>query len=181
MKHEPAIAVVGTPAGGVKALEQLVASLPGDLNTAVFIVLRLSPSMPSELAAILQRCTTLPVAEAIDGAMVRGGTVTVARPDYHLVFDCERVRLMRSPTENRHRPAVDALFRSAAFAFAGRVIGVVLTGVLNDGTAGLWTIRDRGGLAIVQEPAGAAFRSMPESALKHAAPTTSCLWSRSEH
>jgi two-component system chemotaxis response regulator CheB len=119
------------------------------------------------LPDILQRCTPLPVLEAADGSPIRKGSIVVARPDYHLLLEHDKVRLTRGPKENRHRPAIDSLFRSATYSHTSRVIGVVLTGALDDGTAGLWSIKDRGGTAIVQEPADAAFPAMPESALKY--------------
>lgn len=97
------------------------------------------------------------------------GKVCVAVPDRHLLFDKNRLRITRGPKENRTRPAIDALFRSAAFNFGPRVIGIILTGTLDDGTAGLWAVKDRGGIAIVQSPSEAVFSSMPESALRHVA------------
>jgi two-component system chemotaxis response regulator CheB len=162
------IVVVGASAGGLPALQRLVASLPPKLDAAVFIVLHSSPSAPSHLAAILQRFTDLPVSQPNDGDSIHIGRICVARPDYHLVLDGDTVRLTRGPRENRNRPAIDALFRSAAFSHASRVVAVVLTGALDDGTAGLWSIRDRGGTAIVQDPAEADFPSMPQSAIDNA-------------
>jgi hypothetical protein len=94
----------------------------------MFVVLHLSPSSPSHLAAILQRRTKIPIAQADDGEPIRRGQIYLARPDYHLVVEADRLRLPRGPRENRHRPAIDALFRSAAYAYGGRVIGVLLTG-----------------------------------------------------
>jgi two-component system, chemotaxis family, protein-glutamate methylesterase/glutaminase len=162
-----AVVVVGASAGGVEALSTLVAGLPANLDAAVFIVLHIPAHSPSELAGILGRVAHLPVAEAIDGESIRGGRIYVAVADRHLVTDAETVRLTRGPKECRVRPAIDTLFRSAAAAFGPRAIGVVLTGLLDDGTAGLWAIKDRGGKALVQDPETAEYNSMPKSALEH--------------
>jgi two-component system chemotaxis response regulator CheB len=161
------IVVVGASSGGVRALEELVGGLPPALDAAVFVVLHLSPSSPSYMAEILQRRSKLPVAQARDGEAVRRGRIYLARPDYHLVLEGTNIRLPRGPRENRHRPAIDALFRSAAYAYAGRVIGVLLTGELDDGTAGLWTIKRRGGTVIVQDPNDAHAPAMPRNALEY--------------
>lgn len=163
------IVVIGASAGGVEALQKLLGGLLPTLPVAVFVVLHMPPYQRSELAAILARATAWPVVEASDGAPVVRGKVCVAVPDHHLLFDQERLRVTRGPKENRTRPAIDVLFRSAAFNFGPRVIGIILTGTLDDGTAGLWAVKDRGGIAIVQSPAEAVFASMPESALRHVA------------
>jgi two-component system, chemotaxis family, protein-glutamate methylesterase/glutaminase len=170
------VIVIGASAGGLQALKTVVASLPIDLDAAVFIVLHSSPSAPSALAHILQRQTKLPVSQAADGARIEHGSIVVARPDYHLLVEEKIIRITRGPRENRHRPAIDALFRSAAHSHGAAVIAVVLTGALDDGTAGLWTVRDRGGIGVVQDPTEAEFPSMPRSALEYAgADYTECL------
>lgn len=161
------IVVVGTSAGGLSALQTLVEGLPADFAGAMFVVLHLSPNAPSALARILQRQSAIPVAEAGDGEVVRPGRIYTAPPDYHLVLDGDTMRLTRGPRENRHRPAIDALFRSAAFAYDRRVVGVLLTGELDDGTAGLWEVKNRGGTAVVQDPADAWAPSMPRNALQY--------------
>jgi two-component system, chemotaxis family, protein-glutamate methylesterase/glutaminase len=163
------IIVVGTSAGGVEALQILLRGLPSDLPAAVFIVLRLSPMEPSFLDEILSRAGPLPVTHAVDGEPITSGLIYVASPDHHLLVEREHVRVTRGPKENRFRPAVDVLFRSAAYAYGPRVIGVILTGALDDGTAGLWAVKDRGGLAVVQDPQDAFHDSMPKSALQHVA------------
>lgn len=159
------IIVVGASAGGLDALKRLVDGLAADLEASVFIVLHLEPSARSELARILQKNCALPVCQAEDGDPIRAGRIFVARPDYHLVLDDQVVRLTRGPRENRFRPAIDVLFRSAAYIYGGRVIGAVLSGALDDGSAGLWSIKNRGGTSVVQDPEEAEFSSMPENAL----------------
>lgn len=163
------ILVVGASAGGVEALRILVGGLPASLPVAVFVVLHLSPYERSHLPAILARGSRLPVQAARDGMPITPGQVYVAVPDFHLLLERNQVRTTRGPRENRARPAVDVLFRSAAYHHGPRVIGIVLTGNLDDGTAGLWAVKDRGGIALVQSPQDAPFPSMPESALQHVA------------
>lgn len=161
--------VIGASSGGVEALQTLVAGLPADLPAAVCIVLHLSPEGPSLLPRILRRHSALPTMHPVDEEAIVAGRIYVAPPDHHLLVESGRLRLTRGPRENRHRPAVDTLFRSAALAYGPRTIGVILTGALNDGTAGLAAIKRRGGIAIVQDPAEALFPSMPASALRHVA------------
>src|SRR5262245_34861077 len=163
------IVVIGTSAGGIAALQTVFAGLPRDLPAAVFVVIHMSPDTPSVLPRLLERAGPLPVHAAVDGEPVRGGNVYVASPDHHLLIEDGRVRVARGPKENRHRPSVDPLFRSAAVSYGRRVIGVVMTGALDDGTAGLRTIKQRGGLALVQDPAEADFPSMPRSAIENVA------------
>lgn len=161
------IIVIGASTGGVEALSTLVAGLPADLPAALFVVLHLSPEAPSRLPAILSRVGRLRATHPADGEPIRLGHIYVAPPDRHLVLEPGRVRLVRGPRENRHRPAIDPLFRSAALAYGPQVIGVVLTGALDDGTAGLQAIKERDGLAVVQDPHDALVASMPESALEY--------------
>lgn len=161
------IVVIGGSAGGIEALQRLTASLPADLPAAVFVVLHTHPTSPGYLPQILARSGPLPAAHAEDGEPIAPGRIYVAPPDHHLLLEDGQTRLTKGPKENRSRPAVDPLFRSAAYFHGPRVIGVVLSGMLDDGTAGLWTIRDRGGRAVVQAPEDAQFPSMPESALRH--------------
>lgn len=163
------IIVMGASAGGVEALKNIVVNLPADLAAAIFIVWHIAPEAQGILPEILNQLKTLPAAHAIDKEPIRMGRIYVAPPDQHLLLEPEQVRLTRGPRENRFRPAVDPLFRSAAFAYGPRVTGVVLSGGLDDGTAGLWTIKQWGGTAIVQDPGDAQVSSMPQSAIRSVA------------
>jgi two-component system chemotaxis response regulator CheB len=158
------IIVVGASAGGVEALITLTATLPPKLEAAVFIVLHIPAQSPSLLPDILNRAGSLEVVSAMDNAEIENGRVYVAPPDFHLLIESKHMRVVSGPKENRHRPAIDPLFRSAAAAYGSRVIGVILTGSLDDGTAGLQAIKSCGGLAVVQDPQEALFPSMPLSA-----------------
>ena len=159
------IVVIGASAGGMQALEKLVAGLPKDLPAAVFIVWHLSPGVKTVLPAVLNRAGSLPAAVPEDGDPIKPGRIYVAPNDHHMLLERGYVRVTKGPKENRFRPAVDPLFRSAAYIYGPRTIGVVLTGALDDGTAGLWAIKLRGGTAVVQDPEDAMHRSMPISAL----------------
>jgi two-component system chemotaxis response regulator CheB len=163
------IVVVGASAGGVEALVRLVASVPAGLPAAVFVVLHVPPTSTSALPDILGRSGPLPASHVKDGEPIEPGRIYVAPPDHHLLIRPGHVHLARGPRENGHRPAVDPLFRSAAREYATRVVGVVLSGALDDGTAGLVAIRARGGPAIVQDPADALYSGMPVNALEHVA------------
>ena len=157
--------MVGASAGGVPSLQDLVAGLPADLNAAVFVVLHIAPYATSNLARVLDRHGPLPAVRAQDGEEIRPGQIYVASPDHHLLVEADRVGVKHGPKENRFRPSVDALFRSAAYTHKERVIGIVLSGLLNDGTSGLWSIKRFGGTTVVQDPRGAAVDSMPLNAL----------------
>jgi two-component system, chemotaxis family, protein-glutamate methylesterase/glutaminase len=161
------IVVVGASAGGVEALGALVRGLPAEMPAAVFIVLHVHPGGTSVLARILARQTSMHVAAARDGEPIERGRIYVALPDHHMLVGKGVVELTRGPRENGHRPAVDPLFRSAARSYGQRVIGVVLSGALDDGTSGLQVISDHGGATMVQDPAQALYPSMPKSALAH--------------
>lgn len=159
------IIVIGASAGGVEAISTIVRGLPADLRAAVLVVLHLSRGR-SVLPDILSRAGPLAARHPIDGERLQYGRIYVAPPDHHLVLDGNAVRLDHGPTENGLRPAVDPLFRSAARSFGARVIGVVLTGSLDDGTAGLAAVREAGGVTVVQDPTEAFAPSMPISAIE---------------
>jgi two-component system chemotaxis response regulator CheB len=163
------IVVVGASAGGVEALTRFVSGLPLDFGGAVFIVLHVAAGR-SVLPSILGRRTELPVAHAADGQLIETGTILVAPPDRHLLLEPGRVRVVTWPRENGHRPGVDPLFRTAAAAYGERVVGVLLSGTLADGTLGLEAIKRGGGLSLVQDPRDALYPGMPESAISHEAP-----------
>lgn len=141
--------------------------MPSDLNAAVIVVLHVPTHATSVLPRILSRAGKLPASHAQDNEEIIFGRVYIAPPDYHLLVKPGYISLVRGPRENNHRPAIDPLFRTAARAYGQRVIGVVLTGVLDDGTAGLQAIKMRGGTAIVQNPEDAVYPGMPRSAIEN--------------
>lgn len=161
------IVVVGASAGGIEALEKLLSNIPADFPGTVFIVLHVAAQGTNMLASILDRPSRLPVSTARDTSAFESGHVYVAPADYHLLVENGHVNVVKGPRENRSRPAIDPLFRSAALAFGTRVVGIVLTGLLNDGTSGLIAIKEAGGVAIVQDPEEALYAEMPESAIAH--------------
>ena len=161
------IVVVGSSAGGVRALQTLFANLPGDLPAAVFVVQHTAPDSPGMLPHLLGRSSALKVATATDGERFLPSHAYIAPPDRHLLIERGHMHLSAGPKENRARPAINPLFRSAAAAYGPRVAGVVLTGLLDDGTLGLWEIKRRGGVCIVQEPNDAEYYQMPASAIRN--------------
>ena len=160
-KHD--VIVIGASAGGVEAISRIVADLPKDLRASIFVVLHISRGR-SMLPEILTRAGRLPAAHPTDGEPLQYGRIYVAPPDHHLIVQSGAVRTVHTASENGVRPAVDPLFRSAAQTYGPRVIGVILTGGLDDGTAGLWTVKQLGGLAVVQDPEDALVQSMPRNA-----------------
>jgi len=164
------IIVIGASAGGVEALRNIAAGLPSDLKAAVFVVLHLPPGGTSVLPSILDRAGDLPAAHAVDGEAVVPGRIYVAPPDNHMLLEDGTVRLAAGPRENSHRPAIDPLFRSAASSYGPSAIGVVLSGVLDDGTAGLAAVKAAGGVTVVQNPEDALYPGMPRSAIAYVTP-----------
>jgi two-component system chemotaxis response regulator CheB len=170
------VIVIGASAGGVSAVKQVLSDLEPDLPATVFVVIHRSANLPSFLESVLKQSSPLPVIEAFDGPF-RQGAVYVAPPDRHLIVERGKLSIIRGPKENLHRPSIDVLFRSAAFAYRMAVIGVVMTGLLDDGTAVRFSVNRYGGVTIVQDPKDAEFKGMPESALSnvkidHVAPLT---------
>lgn len=164
-------AVIGlaASAGGVEALSSVIAGLPATLPAAVLVVLHVAPISPSVLPGIISRHSELPASHPADGERAEEGRVYVAPPDHHLEIEDGRLRVRRGPKENGNRPAADPTFRSIA-ALGPRGAGVVLSGALDDGTAGLGAIKAAGGLTVVQDPEEAAFPGMPMSAAAHVGP-----------
>ena len=163
--HDRHIITIGTSAGGVRALKTIIGQLPQDFKAAICIVQHLSGEAASNLPVILAKAARLPVDFAKDREKIELGRIYLAPPDFHLIVKSDCVRVIRGPRENRMRPAIDPLFRSAAVVYKSYATGVVLTGMLDDGTAGLEAIKACGGMTIVQDPADAAYSSMPESAI----------------
>lgn len=163
------IVVVGGSAGSIEVLADFVGGLPPDFPGSIFVVVHFPGSVRSTLPHILNRSGALPAHHPRDGESIEPGRIYVAPPDSHLHVSDGHVRLTRGPKENGHRPALDPLFRTAALSYGPRVVGVVLSGNLNDGTAGLLRIKQRGGLAMVQDPETALYQGMPRSAIEHVA------------
>ncbi|HRO58279.1 MAG TPA: chemotaxis protein CheB, partial [Burkholderiaceae bacterium] len=164
--HKLHIVAVGASVGGVEALTRLASRLPGDFPGVILVVLHVG-AYPSMLPSLLSEAGPLPAVHASDGQPLEPGRIYIAPPDHHLLVDGEYARLSRGPKEHHTRPAADTLFRSVALACGPRVVGVVLTGQLDDGTAGLQAIKACGGLSIVQDPREAPAPSMPLSALEY--------------
>ena len=160
------IVVIGGSSGSVAALRTLVSGLPPRFPAAVFVAVHTSPTNPGALGGILDRSGPLAAALATDRQPIRKGRIFVAPPDHHLVLEKERVRVVLGPKENGFRPAVDPLFNSAACEFGKRVIGIILTGSLDDGSQGLVRIKKEGGLAVVQDPEEAFSQGMPLNAIR---------------
>jgi two-component system chemotaxis response regulator CheB len=161
------VVVIGASAGGIEALREIAAGLPEDLPASILIVVHVPPRGPGLLPRILSRAGPLPAAHAQDGEPIHSGRIYVAPGGFHMILEDGTIRLVAGARENLHRPAIDPLFRSAALARGRRVIGVVLTGALDDGTAGLRVVKRCGGVAVVQDPAEATHPSMPLSAMRN--------------
>jgi two-component system chemotaxis response regulator CheB len=161
---------IAASAGGIEALNGFVGALPSDFQAAVVVVLHIPPAGTSVLPRILSRAGKLPARHPHDGDRLESGVILVAPPDRHLVVADGRVRLSTGPREGGHRPSADILLRSAAQSYGDRAVGVVLSGTMDDGAAGLRAVRAVGGLALVQDPAEAAFPGMPDAAIEEADP-----------
>jgi len=162
------IIVIGASAGGVEALKQLVRELPEALPAALFVVLHVPGNGTSVLPKILSKSSPFAATHPQDNEEIKHGRIYIAPPDSHLLIKRGHVRLTRGPKENGFRPAIDPLFRTAARYYSRRVVGVILSGTLDDGTAGLTAIKKRGGIAIAQDPGEALYSGMPLSAIEQA-------------
>ena len=161
------IVVIGASAGGIEALIQLVSGLPEDFDASVFIVVHIPHGATSALPRILSRRGRLRAVHPRDGERIESGKIYVAPPGAHLILEKRRISLVRGPREHGVRPAVDPLFLSAALEFGARVIGILLSGNLDDGTAGLQAIKNEGGTTMVQDPAEALYPGMSLSAIEN--------------
>lgn len=164
--HKHDIIVIGASAGGVDALKLILAALPKNLAASVLIVTHIPSERGWSLAPRLDANCALPVRQAEDGETIATGHVYIAPPDRHLLVSGTQIRLGCGPRENMARPSIDPLFRSAAIAFGPRVIGVILSGMLNDGASGLEAVKRCGGIAVVQDPQDAGADEMPNNALR---------------
>lgn len=161
------IVVIGGSAGAIPPLVQVVEALPANFSASIFIVIHVPPYSPNALPQILSRAGALTAVLPDDGEAIRPGRIYVAAPDHHLLLERGRVLVKRGPKENRFRPSIDALFRSAAYEYGDHVVGVLLSGVLDDGVSGLWTINRMGGLTVIQDPVDAVFPDMPANARRY--------------
>jgi two-component system, chemotaxis family, protein-glutamate methylesterase/glutaminase len=159
------VIVIGASAGGVETLIHIVKGLPPDFPAPIFIVSHFPPQGISKLPEILSRAGNIAAVHAQNGEVIQAGRIYVAPPDYHLLIQSGTMQLNHGPTENRYRPAIDPLFRSVAEVYGERVIGIILSGMLDDGTAGLVAIKAKGGIAIVQDPSTAVYTGMLQSAI----------------
>src|SRR5215471_8185070 len=132
------IVVIGGSAGSIENLKKILSNLPADFPGSVFVVVHVSADAPSMLAQLLSNCSSLPATNPYDEESIMTGYIYVARPDHHLTIADGKVRVLRGPRENRHRPAIDPLFRTAARVFGPRVVGIILSGLQDDGAAGLY-------------------------------------------
>lgn len=160
------IIVIGASAGGFEAIQKIVSELPLDLPASVFVTIHISTKSDSILPRFVDQAGLLKAAHPRDGELIERGRIYVAPPDLHLLIRNGYIDLSHGPRENLQRPCINAMFRSAAAAYRERVVGVLLTGLLDDGSAGLWEIQQQNGTTIVQDPSEATFPSMPESAIR---------------
>jgi two-component system chemotaxis response regulator CheB len=159
------LVVIGASAGGVEALCTVIKPLPADFGAAVLIVMHIGES--SKLPDILNRCGSLPCEFVTDNPAMKRGHIYIAPPHYHMRVEDGKLALSQGPKENLCRPSIDPLFRSAARIYQKKVVGVILTGALDDGSAGLFSVKNCGGITIVQDPKNAFAPSMPRNAMRH--------------
>jgi two-component system, chemotaxis family, protein-glutamate methylesterase/glutaminase len=163
---DPYIVVIGASLGGIEALAALLSQLADSFPAPILAVLHLHPNSPAILDRLLSAKTDLKVTFAQHEDLIQAGKVYLAPPDRHLLIKGGQTLLSQGPRENRSRPAIDTLFRSAAVDCNARAIGVLLTGLLDDGAAGLQAVKECGGVAVVQDPADAQYAEMPENAIE---------------
>lgn len=163
------IFVIGSSAGGIEALKSLVRNLPASIDAAIFVVQHVAPWHRSELPEILRANGPVDAVHAENGQGIERRRIYVAPPDRHLLLEGQHIALWKGPRENLSRPAINPLFRSAAMNYGSRVVGVILSGMMDDGSAGLWMVKKRGGTAVVQDPMDAAYPEMPQNALRYVA------------
>ncbi|MEW6117027.1 MAG: chemotaxis protein CheB [Nitrospirota bacterium] len=161
------IIALGASAGGIEAVSKIISTLPPDIPAPLFVVLHVGPGSHGVLDQIFSRAGSLKAKYAENGEQFRNGTVYIAPADFHLIVKDGHVLLTRGPRENLARPAIDPLFRSAAASHDSHMIGVVLSGMLDDGTAGLYTVKRCGGITCVQDPADASYPDMPRNAIEN--------------
>jgi two-component system chemotaxis response regulator CheB len=166
MTKDKFIIVIGTSAGGSVVLPDLLKQLTKEMNVAVFLVMHISKhSVGDMLVKRMQKYTLLTCKMAEHGETIKTNYVYIARPDHHLMMSKNKIFVGSGPMENRYRPSIDALFRSAAAAYDHRVIGIILTGMLEDGASGMFAIRRSGGTCIIQDPSEAQYPDMPNAVL----------------
>ena len=164
--NAPPLVVIGGSAGALDNLLTVAKGLSADFPAAVLVVVHIPPDQPSVLPELLNNAGPLSASHAEDGERFQPGRMYVAPPDRHLLVQQSTLQLSHGPRENRSRPSIDVLFRSAAYGHGPRVAGVILSGMQDDGTSGLWAIKEFGGSAFVQHPEEARYPSMPLSALR---------------
>jgi len=168
LQHD--IVVIGGSAGSLEPLRVILGSLPEDFPGSVFVVIHLSPEFPSMLDEVVTRWGGLRASFPPDCEAILPGRIYLAPPDRHLLIEPGRVRIECGPRENRHRPAIDPLFRTAARVYGPRVVGIILSGMRDDGSAGLYAIKQRGGVTMVQDPDDAVWSEMPRGAIRYVRP-----------
>lgn len=166
----PELIVVGVSWGGLEALQRMLRALPADFGTPLAIVQHRGKDSDSGLTQVLQRSSPLPVMEIVDKQPVVPGFIYIAPADYHVLVDVRTFALSTDPPVSWARPSIDVLFESAAYAYGRRMIGIILTGAGKDGIAGLCAVKRSGGRTLVQDPATAEARQLPDAAIRACAP-----------
>ena len=162
------IIVIGASAGGYNAITKLVSKLPGDRQVAIFVVMHMAKtSSPSIFKEHLEKNTQYKCHIPADKEEIQSGCIYIAQPDLHMLIKPGRIHLVRGEKENHWRPSIDVLFRSAAASYGSCVTGIILSGMMDDGTSGMSAIKKSGGICIVQEPSEAEFSDMPLNVLNH--------------